>query len=194
MRKILSVTCSLLFASSFLAVPDISNAASSGGGGGSAPTNTPSASPKKMKCKTGEVVRLVTVHGVKKRKCVKATAGILPDSDLYEQGNALALEGEYDWALDVLELVSNQQNPDVLNMQGYSHRKAGRLDVAIGFYRKALALNPDFVRAREYLGEGYVAAGRSDLAMVQLAEIKTRCGTDCEEYQDLSEAIATGMK
>ena len=26
-------------------------------------------------------------------------------------------------------------------------------------YRKALAINPDFVRAREYLGEGYAVCG-----------------------------------
>jgi tetratricopeptide (TPR) repeat protein len=166
---------------------------SASGGDAPAPsTSKPSVSPKKLKCKKGEVVRRVTVKGVKKQKCVKATAGLLPDTDMFEQGNALALDGEYEWALDVLELVGNQQDPDVLNMQGYSHRKAGRLDVAITFYRKALALRPDFVRAREYLGEGYVAAGRTDLAQLELAEIKLRCGTSCHEYQALAKAIATG--
>jgi tetratricopeptide (TPR) repeat protein len=77
----------------------------------------------------------------------------------------------------------------VLNYTGYSHRKAGRLDIGITYYRKALAINPNFVLAREYLGEGYVAAGRIDLARAELSEIATRCGTSCEEYADLARAI-----
>jgi tetratricopeptide (TPR) repeat protein len=80
-----------------------------------------------------------------------------------------------------------------LNYTGYSHRKAGRLETGITYYRKALAINPDFVLAREYLGEGYVAAGRIDLAKVELAEIGKRCGVACEEYKDLSKAIETAV-
>ena len=44
----------------------------------------------------------------------------------------------------------------------------------------------------EYLGEGYVKAGKIDLAKAQLAEIKKRCATQCEEYQKLARYIATG--
>ena len=47
--------------------------------------------------------------------------------------------------------------------------------------------------AREYLGEGYVAAGKIDLAQIELTEIKNRAGINSEEYQDLSKAIATGV-
>lgn len=166
-----------------------SSGGSGGGGGGGSTSNTPTMSPKKLKCKKGQVVRSVTVNGTKKKKCVRATAGVIPDAEMFAQGNALALDGDYDWALDVLELA-DQSDPRVLNMQGYSHRKAGRLDVAVGYYSRALDLNPDFVRAREYLGEGYAAAGRIDLARQQLAEIEKRCGTTCSEYQDLSKAIS----
>lgn len=168
--------------------------AAPGGGsssGGGSTGNTGASVPKPLKCKTGFVVKWVTVNGVRKQKCVRATAGVLPDKELFEQGNALALAGHYDQALQVLALVQDQNQPDVQNMQGYSHRKSGRLEVAIGYYRKALDLNPDFVRAREYLGEGYVAAGRIDLARIELAEIKKRCGETCEEYRDLSEAISS---
>jgi hypothetical protein len=45
------------------------------------------------------------------------------------------------------------------------------------------------VLTREYLGEGYVAAGKMDLAKAQLTEIASRCGTTCEEYQELAEHI-----
>ncbi|MGQ0484903.1 MAG: tetratricopeptide repeat protein [Hyphomicrobiales bacterium] len=153
--------------------------AAGGGGGGT------KVSPSAKDCKKGEV------WNKKKKKCLKAESGVLPDADLYEQGRALAKEGNYDWALDVLAAIKNQNDPHVLNYIGYSNRKAGRLEIGITFYRKALAIDPDFVLAREYLGEGYVATGRIDLAKAELAEIARRCGTTCEEYKDLSEAIAT---
>ncbi|WP_119389793.1 tetratricopeptide repeat protein [Taklimakanibacter lacteus] len=139
----------------------------------------------KPKCKKGEVV--------KNGKCVKAHSGVLPDEQLYQQGRALAQAGEYDWALTVLAAVGNQNDPRVLNYIGYSHRKSGRLDQAFGYYNKAIEIDPNFVLAREYLGEGYVAAGRVDLARLQLAEIANRCGTTCEEYLELAEHIETGV-
>jgi len=136
-----------------------------------------------QKCKKGEV------WDKKKKKCVKASSGVLPDEDLYQQGRALAKAGEYDWALSVLAAVSNQNDPRVLNYTGYSYRKSGQIEKGIGYYQKALAIDPNFVLAREYLGEGYIASGRIDLAKAELGEIATRCGTTCEEYQDLAEEL-----
>lgn len=140
-------------------------------------------------CKKGEVLK--KVGNVK--KCVKVESGILPDEDLYQQGRALAKAGQYDWALQVLAAIQNQNDPRVLNYTGYSNRKAGRLEIGITYYRKALAIDPNFVLAREYLGEGYVAAGRVDLARLELNEIRNRAGAGSEEYQDLSKAITTGV-
>jgi tetratricopeptide (TPR) repeat protein len=125
-----------------------------------------------------------------KKTCVKAASGVLPDEDLYQQGRSLALAGRYDDALAVLALVTNQNDPRVLNYTGYANRKAGRFETAFRYYNKALAIDPNFVLAREYLGEGYAALGRIDLAKEQLVEIAARCGTTCEEYQDLAEHIA----
>jgi len=42
---------------------------------------------------------------------------------------------------------------------------------------------------REYLGEAYVIKGRLDLAREQLQRIESICGSTCEEYRDLAEAI-----
>jgi tetratricopeptide (TPR) repeat protein len=150
------------------------------GGGNNAP-----AEPVK-KCKKGEVIK--KVGNVK--KCVKVESGVLPDNELYEQGRLLAKAGEYEWALQVLAAIENQNDPRVLNYTGYSNRKAGRVEIGITYYRKALAIDPNFVLAREYLGEGYVAAGRIDLAQIELGEIKARVGTGSEEYRDLAKAIA----
>jgi tetratricopeptide (TPR) repeat protein len=120
---------------------------------------------------------------------VKAAAGVMPDEDLYQQGRALAKAGEYDWALTVLSAISNQNDPRVLNYIGYSYRKSGEIDKGIGYYQKALAIDPNYVLVREYLGEGYIAAGKVNLAKLELAEIAKRCGTTCEEYQDLAEEL-----
>ena len=136
-------------------------------------------------CKHGEVA--MKKHG--KMKCTVAKAELVPDNELYAQGWQLAKAGEYDWAIQVLSAVKDQNNPDVLNMLGYSNRKAGRIELGISYYDKALQIKPDFVRAREYLGEGYVAAGKLDLAKTQLGEIQKICGTTCEEYKDLSKVI-----
>jgi tetratricopeptide (TPR) repeat protein len=167
----------------FLMTSGSSTAFAVGGGSNNAPAQ------EVKKCKKGEVLK--KVGNVK--KCVKVESGILPDEELYEQGRALAKAGEYEWALQVLAAIENQNDPRVLNYTGYSNRKAGRLEIGITYYRKALAIDPNFVLAREYLGEGYVAAGRIDLAKLELNEIGKRAGTGSEEYQDLSKAISTGV-
>ena len=168
-----------------------SGGASGGTSGGTSGGN--SAAQEVTKCKKGEVARKVKQSGVLVRKCLPVESGILPDEDLYQQGRLLAKAGQYDWALQVLGAIENQNDPRVLNYTGYSNRKAGRLEIGITYYRKALAIDPNFVLAREYLGEGYVAAGRIDLAKLELNEIKNRAGSNSEEYKDLSKAITTGV-
>jgi tetratricopeptide (TPR) repeat protein len=150
----------------------------------------PTTVPTQMKCKTGEVVKTVKKKGKMSKMCVKATAGIIPDNELYAQGYLLAKTGQYDWALSAFNAMTDKQTPETLTMIGYSNRKAGRLEIAVSYYDQALAIQPDYVKAREYLGEGYVAAGRIDLAKLQLAEIAKRAGTSSAEYIDLSAAIA----
>jgi len=152
------------------------------GDGNSSSTNTSTV----KKCATGEVWNKA------KKKCMKAQSGILPDEELYEQGRPLAFAGQYDWAITVLASAKNQNDPKILNYLGYSHRKAGRLETGIGYYRRALAIDPNYVKVREYLGEGYAAAGRLDLARDQLREIADRCGTSCEAYRRLAQAVAGG--
>lgn len=183
MRKLTALSFAAMFA-----LGGAAYAASSGGSSGT--SSSSSGSSTTLKCKTGEVVKKVNVNGVMKRKCVKASSGVLPDEELYQQARLLAKEGKYDWALEVLAVIQNQEDPRVLTYIGYSNRKAGRVELGISYYNKALALNPNFVPAREYLGEGYLAAGKPELAQAQLAEIAARCGITCEEYKDLSSAIA----
>ncbi len=149
-----------------------------------------SLSAKALGCKRGEAGKWSGEGDAKKQACIALAPGVMGDDELYEQGKLLATENEYDWALEALALITKQDDAKVLNYIGYSNRKAGRLETGIEAYKKALALDPDYVQAREYLGEAYVLAGKKDLAAAELAEIKTRKGADCPEYAALEKAIA----
>jgi tetratricopeptide (TPR) repeat protein len=146
-------------------------------------------SAKALNCKRGEAGKWGGEAAAKKQACVALAAGVMGDEELYEQGKLLATEGEYDWALEALTLISKQDDAKVLNYIGYSHRKAGRLETGIEVYKKALTLDPNYVQARAYLGEAYILAGKKDLAMAELAEIKTRCGETCPEYAELQKSL-----
>ncbi|MNG32379.1 Tetratricopeptide repeat protein [compost metagenome] len=82
-----------------------------------------------------------------------------------------------------------------MNYRGYATRKLGRTDEGIGYYLQSVKLDPQYAQVREYLGEAYVVKGRLDLAQEQLRQIESICGsTQCEEYQDLAEAINGSSK
>jgi len=148
--------------------------------GGGAPA------PKPHNCPRGKI------WSKSHKKCVWKNSGLLNDQDRFDYGYALAKHGQYAKALDVLESITAKNDPKVLNYIGYSHRKMGRFSTGISYYKRAIDIDPDYVRAREYLGEGYVASGKLTLAKAQLTEIANRCGTACEEYQLLDAAIKNG--
>lgn len=124
--------------------------------------------------------------------CEKASSGLFDDKTLYEQGRALALAGEYGKALALFDIIENKRDADVLTMIGYSKRKSGSVEEGISYYQQALAIDPDNVNTREYLGEGYVAMGRLDLAQAELDRIGALCGESCDQYIDLATAMAGG--
>ncbi len=135
------------------------------------------------------------VWDAKHKACVRAHSGVLPDDALADNGYALAKSGRFDEALQILDLVSDPNTPKALNYRGYATRNLGRTDEGIGYYLKAVALDPHYAQVREYLGEAYVIQGKIDLAKDQLTTIKTICGgTDCEAYEDLSDAIAKASR
>jgi Flp pilus assembly protein TadD len=114
---------------------------------------------------------------------------VISDSELYQQARVLADEGEYEWALDHLRLMANQDDKEVLNYTGYANRKAGRVETGIAYYQQAIAMDPDYVQAREYLGEAYVLTGFTGKAEEQLREIEKRCSTQCAAYLALRDYI-----
>lgn len=130
------------------------------------------------------------VYSQQKRMCVTAQSGLIDDGSLADYAYALAHVGRYQEALATLDLMQDPNTPKALNYRGYATRKLGRVEEGVGYYLQAVALDPDYTLVREYLGEAYVTQGKLDLAKQQLEAIEARCGTTCEPYQDLAEAIA----
>ncbi|GIL02965.1 MAG: hypothetical protein BroJett030_28640 [Alphaproteobacteria bacterium] len=129
-----------------------------------------------------------------KGKCVDAADVDKPAEDkqgmIYDYGRAMAMAGHYDKAITALKSAPDRDDPRVLNYLGYSHRKLGRMDEALGYYQAAVARDPDFSLVREYLGEAYIQLGLMERAREQLSEIERICGSKaCEEYGQLARLI-----
>ena len=160
----------------FSAAPAPFSPVEAAGGGGSSTT---------PECRKGRV------WSRSKKKCVKLKRSSgLSDDELLGNARTFAYAGRYRDALDALALAANERDPRILNYRGYATRKLGDVEGGLTFYRAALAIDPDYTLAREYMGEAFLTLGRVDLARQQLAEIERRCGTDCREYALLADEIA----
>ncbi len=165
------------------------------GGGGSLnsfppdqPQTSESAEPDLTTCPRGQI------WSTKRKTCVRQRSEIFPDDALADYAYALAKSNRFDEAIEVLDTLKDPNTPKALNYRGYATRKLGRTDEGIGYYLRSVALDPQYAQVREYLGEAYVIKGRVDLAKDQLSTIKSLCGTSCEPYRDLSEAIEKAPK
>jgi Tetratricopeptide repeat len=188
--RLLSVFASLLVVASVAIAPAFSAGGGGGGGGGGSGGGSGGGGGGSSggggsiaKCKAGTVLDRRT------RKCVVPRQGLLDDDSLYEAGRELAMAGRYGEAITVLTLAANKSDARILNYLGYSHRKQGRIMVGLGYYREALHNDPEYVPAREYMGEAYLQLGDIASARGQLTEIEKRCGKTCEEYQELAKQI-----
>jgi Flp pilus assembly protein TadD len=102
-----------------------------------------------------------------------------------------------EWSRAMTELNSavreEPRNADVHNLLGYSYRKRATPDLPKAFehYNTALKLDPRHKGAHEYIGEAYLMDRKPAEAEKHLAELEKICGNkSCEEYADLSKAIA----
>lgn len=84
----------------------------------------------------------------------------------------------------------SQNDADIKNLLGFVHRKIGELDVAGGYYKSALEINPKHKGALEYQGELFLMRGDKVAAKANLAKLDKICWLGCSEYDDLKKAIA----
>src|SRR5262245_36349952 len=110
---------------------------------------------------------------------------------------AIALVISFSVPASAFPAPQNPQQARVLSSIGYSTRKLGDIDRGIDYYHQALAIDPNYTKARQYLGEAYLQKGDVGEAKEQLMEIADRCGGPCDDYELLVKAIAahvTGEK
>ncbi len=138
--------------------------------------------PKKVDC---------TKSANKDKPACKPKHGDATDQEIYNAAYWMAHQGQYRQARQVLAMAANQNDPAILTAIGFVTRKLGDVDAALPYYGRALALNPDYVLAREYLGEAHLTRGDLASAQHELAEIEQRCGTQCTAYVHLAEHITS---
>ena len=119
-----------------------------------------------------------------------------PKNEDLARAVALVEKGGYAEAIPLLEkaVAAEPKNADAYNYLGFSHRKLGDTEAALGFYRRALEIKPKHLGANEYLGELYLELGELKKAEERLAVLDEACFFGCDEYSDLKKAIKAYKK
>jgi tetratricopeptide (TPR) repeat protein len=160
---------------------------SNGGGGMSTPQSMPS-----MRQQTPQQQARAAyndgVHYVKKAD--KALGASLEEKDAGKKDKqAKEAQGLYGKALDSFKQAASLDSsmPEAWNYVGYSSRKLGHYEDALGAYDKALLLKPGYADALEYRGEAYLAMNR--IADAQQAYLDLYAGD-----RTLAGKLLTAMK
>ena len=143
------------------------------------------------KTETTEVCTDGMVWDEVKEECAAPSDARLDDKTLYDAAREFAYAGQLDDSRGALEAMQVKSD-GYLTYMGFISRKSGDLDGAEAFYQAALALNPNNLGARSYMGQGYVAAGKSYKARAELTEIRTRGGRGSWAEISLRMAIEDG--
>lgn len=139
--------------------------------------------PTTKKCSKGKVL------DKQSGKCVQAESNLLDADERYEAVREYAYAGEYDNAATILASFANQNDPRVQNYLGFIARKKGDMNTAMHHYAAALSIDPDYILARSYMGQGLISMGDSEGARAQLAEIRQRGGRNTWAYTALAMAL-----
>ncbi len=109
----------------------------------------------------------------------------------YAEAVGLINQERFVEAFAALERTQEAVGPhaDILNYMGFTSRKLGRFDAALGYYREALRLDPNHLGATEYLGELYIQMGQLDRARTQLARLDELCAYGCTQREELARWI-----
>jgi tetratricopeptide (TPR) repeat protein len=124
--------------------------------------------------------------------------------DEYAAGVAAFDQQDWQGVIDHMAKVIEDRpwEDQAYNLSGFAYRKLGKYNQALEFYDTALKLNPHNLGALEYLGEAYLDMDRPKDAQAMLDRLDSECQRlakavstggaqpDCEERQDLEEALA----
>jgi tetratricopeptide (TPR) repeat protein len=172
LRAVFALGLSLSFASSLYAAGSESDG-----------TQPPEKTKTTTECKNGQV------WDKKEKKCVDAKKSSLDDDTLFNAARELAYDGQYDNAINLLQLAKNQNDPRILNYLGYSNRKAGRMEIGMKYYQRALAVDANYILARSYMGQALLEQGNVMAAREQLIEIRDRGGENTWAFKALEQSL-----
>ena len=154
---------------------------------GSADPAPPKPTATTQQCAEGLVFDLAT------KTCLPPEDSTNDDSARMNDVRELAYDGRYADALRVLDTMQDQSDDMVITYRGFATRKSGDMASGMAFYRTALAVNPDNLLTRSYMGQALVEQGQTDLALAQLTEIRMRGGRGTWAETSLASALATGV-
>lgn len=129
------------------------------------------------------------VWDARENRCVDAKKSGLGDDILFDAARELAYAGQFENAIRVLGAMKEQKSARVLNYLGYANRKAGRMELGMRYYRRAIQADENYILARSYMGQALVEQGRIEEARVQLVEIRDRGGENSWAYQALLQSL-----
>ncbi|WP_391481968.1 hypothetical protein [Nereida sp. NH-UV-3] len=154
---------------------------------GSSSSTPPKATKTTTECETG------MVYDADKQSCVEIKKSALGNDAMFDAARELAYAGRHQDAQQMLNLMQMPNDDRVLTYLGFTHRKMGDASTGLAYYQKALAVNPDNLLARSYMGQGYVESGDIELASAQLTEIRTRGGRGTWAEISLRMALQNGQ-
>jgi tetratricopeptide (TPR) repeat protein len=116
------------------------------------------------------------------------------DDPAFVQGYRTAYQTIYDrndyaGAIEQLKALGHDDVASVANLLGYSYRKLGDYKLSQAWYERSLKADPNHVKTWQYYGLWQVEQGNRDQAQYHLARIASICGTSCEEYRSLADAL-----
>lgn len=124
-----------------------------------------------------------------KKECVEAAKSGFNDDQLFQAAREFAYADQYENAIRILQLARNQSDPRILNYLGYANRKAGRMELGMSYYRKALQADENYILARSYMGQALLQQGDVQGARVQLVEIRDRGGENTWAFRSLLQSL-----
>ena len=120
------------------------------------------------------------------------SVGTTAPTDDYQTAVRLIKHEKYAEAIPHLNLAlaDRPKDADVLNYLGFTHRMVGDYDMSLGYYNRALTIDPNHKGVHEYLGELYLQMHNLNSAQAELTTLASLCPSGCDERDMLTKAIA----
>ncbi|MEM8977862.1 MAG: tetratricopeptide repeat protein [Pseudomonadota bacterium] len=131
------------------------------------------------------------VYDESAKECVAPKESRLDDDTLFDAVREFAYAGQYQHAQDTLSAM-RRQDGRYMTYMGFTERKMGNLDAAMGYYQTALMMDPSNLLARSYMGQAFVEEGKLSLARAELSQIRKSGGRNTWAETSLKLAIERG--